>query len=80
MKLIRFGKTGKEKPGVELPTGQRIDVSGFGSDYDEIFLVQGVLINSENGFLNIKTLALRSAMMKDWVLPSDVLQKLFVSA
>ncbi len=41
MKLIRFGKTGKEKPGVELPTGQRIDVSGFGSDYDEIFFGSG---------------------------------------
>jgi 2-keto-4-pentenoate hydratase/2-oxohepta-3-ene-1,7-dioic acid hydratase in catechol pathway len=37
MKLIRFGNIGKEKPGVELSKGQRLDVSDFGSDYDENF-------------------------------------------
>ncbi|HEX6924789.1 MAG TPA: fumarylacetoacetate hydrolase family protein [Longimicrobiaceae bacterium] len=37
MKLIRFGEPGLEKPGVILPNGKRIDVSGFGSDFDEIF-------------------------------------------
>tara|TARA_B100001057_G_scaffold446862_1_gene485846 strand:- start:194 stop:1042 length:849 start_codon:yes stop_codon:yes gene_type:complete len=37
MKLIRFGKVESEKPGVELDNGQKIDVSGFGSDYDEKF-------------------------------------------
>jgi 2,4-diketo-3-deoxy-L-fuconate hydrolase len=37
MKLIRFGKPDNEKPGVQLDNGQRIDVSGFGSDYDEKF-------------------------------------------
>ncbi len=37
MKLIRFGSRGKEKPGVLLPDGTRIDCSGFGSDYDEEF-------------------------------------------
>lgn len=36
MKLIRFGKVGKEKPGVLLD-GKRIDVSGFGQDYTEDF-------------------------------------------
>lgn len=37
MKLIRFGAAGNEKPGVILADGTRIDVSGFGSDYDEAF-------------------------------------------
>lgn len=37
MKLIRFGEPGQERPGVILPDGTRIDVSGFGSDYDEEF-------------------------------------------
>ncbi|OQP51147.1 ureidoglycolate lyase [Niastella yeongjuensis] len=37
MKLIRFGKTGQEKPGVELPDGKRIDTSAFGEDYNEQF-------------------------------------------
>ncbi len=37
MKLIRFGDAGKEKPGVLLSDGSRLDASGFGSDYDEAF-------------------------------------------
>ena len=37
MKLIRFGPDGAERPGVQLPDGRRIDVSGFGEDYDERF-------------------------------------------
>ncbi len=37
MKLIRFGAKGKEKPGVEIDNGMRLDVSGFGQDYDENF-------------------------------------------
>lgn len=37
MKLIRFGKLGQERPGVELENGRRIDVSEFGSDYTEEF-------------------------------------------
>jgi len=37
MKLIRFGPAGNEKPGVILSDGTRIDVSRFGSDYDEAF-------------------------------------------
>ncbi|MCB0641761.1 MAG: fumarylacetoacetate hydrolase family protein, partial [Phaeodactylibacter sp.] len=38
MKLIRFGEAGQERPGVELPDGKRLDVSGFGEDYTEAFL------------------------------------------
>jgi 2-keto-4-pentenoate hydratase/2-oxohepta-3-ene-1,7-dioic acid hydratase in catechol pathway len=37
MKLIRFGEFGQEKPGVQLEDGERIDVSAFGEDFDEIF-------------------------------------------
>ena len=37
MKLIRFGEAGKEKPGVQLDSGKRIDISTFGEDYTEAF-------------------------------------------
>lgn len=37
MKLIRFGEAGKEKPGVQLEDGKRLDVSGFTADFDEAF-------------------------------------------
>jgi len=41
MKLIRFGKEGFEKPGVQLENEKRIDVSDFGSDYNEKFFGNG---------------------------------------
>ncbi|MEP6731042.1 MAG: fumarylacetoacetate hydrolase family protein [bacterium] len=37
MKLIRFGSSGAERPGLQLAGGRRIDASAFGSDYDEAF-------------------------------------------
>lgn len=37
MRLIRFGERGKEKPGLLLEDGSRIDVSDFCQDYDEAF-------------------------------------------
>ncbi len=43
MKLIRFGEPGREKPGVLLRDGNRIDVSAIGSDYDEKFFDKGGL-------------------------------------
>ena len=45
MKLIRFGKQGKEKPGVLLSNDEKIDVSSFVSDYDEKFFESGGLVN-----------------------------------
>ena len=56
MKLIRFGEIGKEKPGIILANGTKIDVSDFGSDYDEFFfgnnglqrLKDWLKINKEN--------------------------------
>jgi 2,4-diketo-3-deoxy-L-fuconate hydrolase len=40
VKLIRFGETGEERPGVLLDDGSRMDVSGFVSDYDEKFFAR----------------------------------------
>jgi 2,4-didehydro-3-deoxy-L-rhamnonate hydrolase len=37
MKLIRFGEPGRERPGLLLADGTRVDASAFGSDYDEAF-------------------------------------------
>ncbi len=37
MKLIRFGNEGSVKPGLQLENNSRIDVSGFGEDYNENF-------------------------------------------
>jgi 2-keto-4-pentenoate hydratase/2-oxohepta-3-ene-1,7-dioic acid hydratase in catechol pathway len=42
MKLFRFGPAGKEKPGV-LYEGRKLDVSAFGSDYNEAFFEDGGL-------------------------------------
>ena len=43
MKLIRFGEPGKEKPGVILQDGSRVDASGLGADYGEAFFAGGGL-------------------------------------
>ncbi len=40
MKLIRWGEQGKEKAGVLLTDGTRLDVSGIVSDYDERFFAE----------------------------------------
>jgi 2,4-didehydro-3-deoxy-L-rhamnonate hydrolase len=37
MKLIRFGEPNKERPGVLMEDGRRLDVSCFVRDYDEAF-------------------------------------------
>jgi len=37
MKLIRFGDSGVEVPGLLLEDGRKIDASAFGEDYDENF-------------------------------------------
>ena len=37
MKLIRFGEAGKELPGIEDPSGNRLDCSSFGEDWNEAF-------------------------------------------
>jgi 2,4-diketo-3-deoxy-L-fuconate hydrolase len=45
MKLIRFGDPGKEKPGVLLDDGTRLDASAFALDYDESFFGNGGLVS-----------------------------------
>jgi 2-keto-4-pentenoate hydratase/2-oxohepta-3-ene-1,7-dioic acid hydratase in catechol pathway len=37
MKLIRHGEAGKEKPGIQDPTGRHLDCSQFGEDWNEAF-------------------------------------------
>ena len=48
MKLIRFGEPDREKPGVLLDDGTRIDASDFGSDYDEAFFAGAGLSRLRN--------------------------------
>jgi 2-keto-4-pentenoate hydratase/2-oxohepta-3-ene-1,7-dioic acid hydratase in catechol pathway len=43
MKLIRYGEPGRERPGLQLDNGERIDASAFGQDYDEAFFGGGGL-------------------------------------
>src|SRR6266702_66243 len=43
MRLMRFGAVGKEKPGILLADGTRLDASAFGADYDERFFATGGL-------------------------------------
>src|SRR5688572_27618611 len=37
MKLIRYGDPGRERPGVQLLDGTRVDASSVAKDYDEAF-------------------------------------------
>lgn len=48
MKLIRFGDPGREKPGLQLQDGTRIDASDAGFDYDEEFFAGGGLKRLES--------------------------------
>ena len=56
MKLIRFGKEGKEKPGIHLE-GKNYDLSAFIEDYDESFFEQNGLQKLE-GIVNEEKLPL----------------------
>lgn len=44
MKLIRFGDSGRERPGVLDPDGRRIDVSAFAEDWNEEFFASDGLV------------------------------------
>ena len=52
MKLIRFGAIGYEKPGVQLTDGTKIDVSSFGTDYNEEFFGDGGITKLSNWLVN----------------------------
>jgi len=43
MKLIRFGDPGRERPGVQLEDGARVDASAIADDYGERFFESGGL-------------------------------------
>jgi 2,4-didehydro-3-deoxy-L-rhamnonate hydrolase len=43
MKLIRHGEPGRERAGVQLEDGTRVDASAFGEDYEERFFESGGL-------------------------------------
>ena len=43
MKLIRYGESGRERPGLQLADDTRIDASAFGEDYDEHFFASAGL-------------------------------------
>lgn len=47
MKLVRFGETGRERPGLQLATGEQIDASALTTDYDESFFSSGGLAELE---------------------------------
>jgi 2,4-didehydro-3-deoxy-L-rhamnonate hydrolase len=59
MKLIRFGEIGREKPGVLLEDGTRLDASGFGTDYDEDFFATDGLTKLRNWLARQGASALR---------------------
>jgi len=52
MKLIRFGEPDKEKPGIILPDGKKVDISSFGEDYDQDFFKNNGLARLDH-WLNI---------------------------
>ena len=62
MKLIRFGKIGEEKPGILLANKKKINVSGFGEDFNEEFF----------GTDGINRLALWLKKMKKFVQPLKI--------
>jgi 2,4-diketo-3-deoxy-L-fuconate hydrolase len=47
VRLIRFGERDRERPGVLLPDGQRIDVSAFGEDWNEAFFASDSIARLE---------------------------------
>jgi len=52
MKLIRFGKIGSEKPGLQLEDGSRIDVSSIVKDYDTDFFAANGIETLQNADLS----------------------------
>jgi 2-keto-4-pentenoate hydratase/2-oxohepta-3-ene-1,7-dioic acid hydratase in catechol pathway len=52
MKLIRFGEPGREKPGVLLNGGRRVDASSFIVDYDEEFFAGDGLARLERWLMH----------------------------
>lgn len=69
MKLIRFGDLGKEKAGLLLNDGARIDVSGSGLDYDEAFFATDGLDRLRQWIASNEAKAPRVASSVRWGAP-----------
>jgi len=71
MKLIRFGEPGREKPGVLLEDGKRLDVSSAVTDYDEAFFGSGGIEKLRNGLMGTRRTARLWQRIRGWdrVLP-----------
>jgi 2-keto-4-pentenoate hydratase/2-oxohepta-3-ene-1,7-dioic acid hydratase in catechol pathway len=50
MKLMRWGEPDREKPGLLLEDGARVDASGYGADYGEMFFENGGLASLREWF------------------------------
>ena len=59
MKLIRHGEAGRERPGVLLADGTRLDATSFGRDYDEAFFGDSGLDSLQEWVKNNSSAALR---------------------
>ncbi len=59
MKLIRYGTSGKEKPGLQIDDKTGIDASGFGEDYNEAFFTNDGLSRLAKWFSENKESAKR---------------------
>lgn len=64
MKIFRFGENGKEKTGIIMPDGLKVDVSAFGEDYSEDFF--------ENNGLNRLKSWLKDNFAKCPIVPDGV--------
>lgn len=65
MKLLKFGETRREKPGVQLENGKHIDILDFGFVYNETFSLKMDFQNIKHGFKVMKTNVGKSRRMLD---------------
>ena len=61
MKLIRVGEIAREKPGLLLEDGTRLDVSAFCADYGEAFFATDDLSKLRNWLATHRSLCLGSS-------------------
>jgi 2,4-didehydro-3-deoxy-L-rhamnonate hydrolase len=69
MRLIRFGEVGREKPGLLLSDGTRVDASASGLDYDESFFAADGLSQLQQWFAKNGSAAPRVNSSVRWASP-----------